>query len=395
MNKKEIIVVDDESDVLNFIGYNLRKEGYTVSVFNNGASAMDYAINSQPDLVISDWWMPEKSGIELLQEFKQKEELREVPFIMITCNDNEQDILEALEKGADDYLIKPFKVKELKARVKNRLNYINKQEHLFLEKRLTKVSEQNKDLLDSLKSAKRIQTALLPNEQSFMESFPSSFIFNQAHDWVSGDFFWYSNIGDFLVVAVADCTGHGVPGAFMSILGNTFLNQIVNEKKVVSANEILYFLNVLICNALNNAVHYDKPQEGMDIGICVIDRKTMIMQFSGAFHQLYFIRDGILEEYKGSRFPIGGLQPEKHKAYSSHIISLKKGDKIYLKTDGYTDQFGGPENRKFSTLRFRKLLNDIHYLPMFLQLQEIKTTYEIWKGTFDQTDDILVFGMEL
>lgn len=391
----QIAVIDDETDVLDIIHYNLTKEGFSVSTYSDCESALA-GLTSQPlpDLIICDWMLPGMSGFEFLKVLKNNIQYKLIPFIMVTCHNTSKFITDALNNGADDYLTKPFKLKELIARINKRLNQVDKDQHLLLKEDFKQVDRKNHDHLDSLKSAKRIQSAVLPSQNYFLNKYTNSFIFNKPKDVVSGDFFWYAECYDSLFVAVVDCTGHGVPGAFTSIMGNMFLNQLVFEKKIMDAGTILKDLNLLIVNALNNQTHTERVYEGMDMGLIIIDQKQQQAQFSGALHNLWVVGEHGLREYKGMRYPIGGFQIEKDKTFVTHRLPLQKNDKLYLKTDGFADQFG-KNGKKFLTRRLKQTLIAMQPFPIEVQQLELESIYNSWKDDEEQTDDIMIFGYEV
>lgn len=391
----QIAVIDDETDVLDIIQYNLSKEGFSVSTYSDCESALQsFSSQALPDLIICDWMLPGMSGFELLKILKNNLHYKVIPFIMVTCHNTTRFITDALNNGADDYLTKPFKLKELVARVNKRLNQVDKGQLLLLKEDFRQMGQKHHDHLDSLKSAKRIQSAVLPSQNYFLNKYTNAFIFNKPKDVVSGDFFWYAECYDNLFVAVVDCTGHGVPGAFTSIMGNMFLNQLVFEKRITDAGTILKDLNTLIVSALNNQTHTERMYEGMDMGLLVIDQKQMQAQFAGALHNLWVVRKNELQEYKGMRYPIGGFQIEKEKTFLTHRLSLQKHDKLYLKTDGFADQFG-KNGKKFLTRRLKNMLVGMQQFPVQLQQLELESIYNSWRDDQEQTDDVMVFGYEV
>lgn len=265
---------------------------------------------------------------------------------------------------------------------------------------LTKISEQKeeiarqqKELEESLEYAGSIQTALLPEESIIKKIFPESFVFFKPRDIVSGDFYWIYKKNGVTVVAAVDCTGHGVPGAFMSILGISFLNEIVS-KCIPKANVILNRLRENIMKTLHQTGETFEHKDGMDIALCIIDRESRELQFAGAFNPLYIIRNGELLEIRGDAMPIG-IAPVEEKSFTNHIINLQPSDQIYLFSDGYVDQFGGPHERKFRYKPFKDLLLKIHKKNMEQQQKLLERRLLKWKGDLEQVDDILVMGLKI
>jgi len=263
-------------------------------------------------------------------------------------------------------------------------------------KQKEELSVKNKSITDSLIYAKRIQEALLPSDTTIRNACPQSFVLYKPKDIVSGDFYWMNEKQDKLFIAAVDCTGHGVPGAFMSIIGLELLDNITNDQGIEEADKILYDLNKGISLTLSKDA-YDKRtiRDGMDISLCVIDRKKKQMQFAGAFRPLYLMRDNKIREIKGDRFSIGMMEDSMEKPMVNvHTIDLKEDDMVYIFTDGYADQFGGSEGKKYKYRRFRHLLLNIHKLPVEVQKDYLDKSIEEWKGELEQVDDILIIGFK-
>lgn len=264
-------------------------------------------------------------------------------------------------------------------------------DHIKYEETL---AQTNKDLTDSIVYAKKIQEAILPQDDLIAESFPDYFIYYNPRDIVSGDFYWFTKINGHLVLAVADCTGHGVPGAFMSMIGNEFLHQIVNNSFITGPEVALDYLNQRIVAALHQEGGETDSRDGMDIGIIAINLTNLFCQYSGAFIPLFVMRKGELLEYEATKESIGGYKESK-KVYLAHEFNLQKGDCIYLTTDGYIDQFGGELGKKFMRKRYKELILEVSHLPMKEQLEIINEKHHQWRGARKQTDDILVIGIRI
>jgi serine phosphatase RsbU (regulator of sigma subunit) len=251
----------------------------------------------------------------------------------------------------------------------------------------------NKNITDSINYAKRIQVALMPSEKSFRRMVPDSFIFHQPKDIVSGDFFWVSERGDKVFIAAVDCTGHGVPGAFMSLIGFELFRKITHNQGIENPAQILTILNREFEEIFNDVDDYIM-RDGMDIAFCVIDKKTMVLEYSGAVNPVYLIRDNKITEISGSRFSVGldDTPIDHQQIFENKQIVLNPDDVIYLFSDGYADQFGGPEGKKFKYRRFRHLLLTLHQYPMNEQHNLLQERINGWKGGFEQVDDILVIG---
>ena len=256
------------------------------------------------------------------------------------------------------------------------------------------IANKNKEINDSINYAKRIQTATLPSSKIDKSIIDEHFILFLPRDIVSGDFYWYHDFDNHIVITAVDCTGHGVPGAFMSMIGVTFLNEIIIEKNITDAGQILDMMRERVINALDQRNESSKTSDGMDMAICVIEKKTKQMQFSGAFNPMICIRNNEVIEIKGDRMPIG-IYAKMKNSFKTHIFDLQSNDKIYLFSDGFPDQFGGSKGRKFLIKNFRKLLLEINGLPMDNQKEILNSTLNNWKGDFTQVDDILVIGLKI
>jgi len=257
------------------------------------------------------------------------------------------------------------------------------------------LKQSNKDLTDSILYAKQIQRAVLPEKNILQQIFKSSFVFYQPRDIVSGDFYWFSQIKDFIFIAAADCTGHGVPGALMSMIGNEFLHQIINSSNIQSPGAALEALDKMIVRALHqNTDGDDSMKDGMDIAFCAIHLPTLTCQYAGAFNPLYLIREGELQVFEATKDSIGG-NFSKNKHFETHNIDLKPKDRVYIFSDGYTDQFGGSNNKKFTRKRFKNLLLSLQDTPMPEQQAVLKSTFLEWKGDKRQVDDMLIIGFEI
>jgi len=248
-----------------------------------------------------------------------------------------------------------------------------------------------KEMVDSIQYAKRIQTAVLPSSEMFSKILPDYFIFFEPRDIVSGDFYWMKQVNNHLIIVAADCTGHRVPGAFMSLLGVAFLNKIVNEN-TLDSGKILDSLREHIIDALHQTWDDTEAKDGMDLSLVVVNLETKELQYSGAYNPLYHFRAGELNEIKADKMPIG-LYIKKPVPFTNKSIQLMENDAIYMFSDGYADQFGGEQGRKFKYHRFRNLFKSSYEKPMAEQKKILSETYKNWKGDEKQLDDILVIGL--
>lgn len=290
----------------------------------------------------------------------------------------------------------------------------------IIEERTAEIRRQKEELTDSIEYASRIQQALLPSHQILKEEFPDHFILFKPRDIVSGDFYWMGRHNGKLVVVAADCTGHGVPGAFMSMLGITYLNEVVNTMGIMEPNRILDELRQHVMISLKQTGEAeDETKDGMDLALMVIDQKNMKLQYAGAYNPLYFVRsltteekeilDGgeelelshgalhnekyVLEQLDADKMPIG-ISVKRSQPFKMHEIDLRPGYNVYINSDGYVDQFGGPKGKKFMSKNFKKLLLEIQDLPMSGQGKILDERLLQWQGdTHPQIDDIIVIGI--
>ncbi len=287
------------------------------------------------------------------------------------------------------------------------LRITRKQKHIIeLQKNVVSeqkeiVEKQKEEIVDSITYAQRIQQSILMEESEIQNYLPECFIYFQPKDIVSGDFYWCSKIDDKIIIAVVDCTGHGVPGAFMSMIGNTLLNQIVNEKQFTKPSEILRLLNLEVYEALRQKKEDELSPEGMDIAICSIDYINNEVQYAGARNPLYVLTGNQIEVIQANFYGIGGggriakIHDPLKKEFINHIIPMKKDMSIYLFTDGYRDQFGGLDNKKFGTKKFKELLLNNQHLSPQKQKEILASAHLEWKGNTPQIDDILVMGIKI
>lgn len=262
-----------------------------------------------------------------------------------------------------------------------------------VKERTSELATKNKAILDNLQYAQRIQSAILPESSLIYKTLKDSFILYRPKDIVSGDFYSFSQKNGKVVISAADCTGHGVTGAFLSMIGISQINQIVNENGVIEPAQILNLLN-------NGIVHALKQREtdtgdGMDIAICSIDLQNRTVQYAGANRPLYIIRKGDLEEIKPDKLAIGGFRLNKDALFTNHSLELSEGDIVYIFSDGYVDQFGGEQGKKMLSKRLREFLISIKNLPMQDQGNELEKYFDNWKGNMEQVDDVLLIGIRI
>lgn len=255
------------------------------------------------------------------------------------------------------------------------------------------IQAKNKKITESINYAKRIQTAILPNNRVINRSLPDSFILYKPRDVVSGDFPWYMQVKDDIYIAAVDCTGHGVPGALLSLIGYFLLNDIVRSRKVTEPGIILDLLDEGVTKTLRQDEDAS-TKDGMDIALCKINMLTREVEYAGAHRPLYIMKGGVMDEVKGNKFPIGGGIFKNQTNFTNTKLILEKGDSIYFSSDGFPDQFGGPEGRKFGPKKTREIIERVHNLPMCEASVVFDTEWEAWRGDTRQTDDVLLIGIK-
>lgn len=263
-------------------------------------------------------------------------------------------------------------------------------EILFL---LEELQKQKKELTDSIRYASYIQQAMLPSLELFSRLLPESVVFFKPRELVSGDFYWISRQRKKIILAAVDCTGHGVPGGLMSVLGISFLNEMVSRGEALTASSLLNQLRERVMKALHQTGRWDEQKDGMDIALCIIDTGNHVLHFAGANNPAYLVRNDELLEIPGDKMPIG-IHMVTEKSFTNHMLDIAKNDKVYIFTDGFIDQFGGEKSKKFKNIRFRELIRNVAKLPFSKQFEFLEDQLVQWKGNLPQIDDILIIGFD-
>lgn len=285
------------------------------------------------------------------------------------------------------------KLEKQKASINQQRQKIEKQrDEIVLKSQL--LEENSRDIKASIEYARRIQMSLLPARNELKHLFPESLIFFQPKDIVSGDFYWLHETDDTVILSVLDCTGHGVPGAFMTVLANTILNQLALENKMTAPNVVLTLMDTHIREALRQQDAENPNNDGLDMAVCFINRRTLAMSYSGAQMPMYYFKQSELHQLNPDRYFIGGAYyPEK--CFTNQHLQLCSGDTFYLASDGFQDQFGGPKDKKFMRRRFKEMLTVLQSQNVAQQHQQIESIFYEWKGNQVQTDDVLVMGVRV
>jgi serine phosphatase RsbU (regulator of sigma subunit) len=274
------------------------------------------------------------------------------------------------------------------------LKKVNRVLESKVKERTAQIEAQKQEITSSIEYASRIQMAMLPEDNEIRESFPDYFIIFSPRDIVSGDFYWISEDEKHIYFTVADCTGHGVPGAFMSTLGISTLDEIITNNENLKANDVLNLLREKIKTSLHQTGKQGEATDGMDVAFCILYKNRKKLEYAGAYNPLFLFRGGEFSEYRADRMPIGIYYGETE-AFTNYEIDVQKGDIIYIFSDGFADQFGGPKGSKYMKYNLKKLLSEIHNKPMADQRIILEYEFEKWKGSVNQIDDVTILGVKI
>lgn len=401
----KILIVDDEEEIHQVTRLALSKfrfEDKKLDIYSaySGQEARKL-LNRYPDLamVLLDVVMEtEDAGLEVVNYIRNEMENRLLRIVLRTGQPGiapEEFVINNYD--IDDYKSKTeLTAQKLQTTLIASLRAYRELKRIedIVEARTNELAERNRDMMDSIRYAKRIQTAILPDAATIDKYFPDSFIFFQPKDIVSGDFYWFSNHGHFSVVADIDCTGHGVPGALMSIIGYNLLTRIVREMEVFEPEKMLNQLDLLVKEFLKQEEENVVVRDSMDMGLCVVNSHKKALYYAGANRPMYLLSGKELVEFGGERNPVGDTLIEQ-KNFSQHEYHYKPGDRIYLFSDGFTDQFGGERGKKYTNKRFKEFLLGVQHLDMKQQLERVRTEFHKWMGNRKQLDDVSIVGVEL
>jgi signal transduction histidine kinase/DNA-binding response OmpR family regulator len=414
--KYRILAVDDEIINLQVLVNHLSLYGHSVTKALNGKEALRIIRDpgERVDLVLLDVMMPRMSGYEVCREIRHFYTASELPIIMLTAKTRLENLLEGLESGANDYITKPFSSEEVLERIRVHLQLLNANRELknanemledYSKTLEQKVAERTRDLKEKNRLIMDSQQAILPLEEKIKAALPEYFIIFSPKDIVSGDFYWFEQVGDKIFIAAVDCTGHGVPGALMATIGSTILNKLVQEHHVYEPALILEYLHRDVRTALKQKQkgvrHIDTA--GMDVCLCMIEKNETMAEkkitFAGAHLPLFIVRnsgeDGILV-IKGDRKPIGGLQvkADVDRKFTQREVDLQTGDMIYLTSDGFAHQ-NNSRDKKYGKKRLKQFLQRIASLPVEKQREKLIKELENHMGKEEQRDDITVLGVRM
>ena len=427
----KVLIIEDEHIIAMHLKSILTNIGYEVlEICSEGNKAIAVFNEHLPNILFIDIRLNgNMSGVDVVRKIKEK---HNVPVIYITSCDTENTYLEVKETNPIAFLKKPFDELQLKANIEiilkrheestikyndlkkvselqeqNILELTETNAHLItatwrerelkdeLQKTKALVEEQNTKILDSINYAKRIQQAIIPNKSILDKLLGDYFMFYKPKDVVSGDFPWIYERGEYVYVAAVDCTGHGVPGAMMSLIGDLLLNDVVNnEGRNKTPSEILNQLHYGVVKTLKQDDSENKAADGMDVALCRIDKSNNEVLYSGAHRPLYHLKNGEIFQYKGCKFPIGGMQYNGENNFKDHKVSIEKEDAIFFFSDGLPDQFGGPERLKYGPKKIRDLIIKNHNKSMCEIKEIVESSFYEWMGDLKQIDDVLMIGIK-
>ena len=432
MEKLKVIILEDEQIIALHLEELLKEEGYDViASYDNGEELLANIGNEKADVLFADIMLAgQLNGIETVTQYKEK---KDICTVYLTSNSNEEIVQRAKNTNPAAFLVKPFNTTQLRTtlnvslhtflenkKVKQKMSKENEmnqmqigelmetQQHLItatwrerelkeeLQKTKEIIEEQNKKIMDSINYAKRIQKAIIPPDELLKEMLGDYLMFYKPKDLVSGDFPWFYEREDYVYIAAVDCTGHGVPGAMMSLIGNLLLNDIVNNTSVQKTpGIILNELHKAVVQTLKQDAPGNKAADGMDVGICRIKKDKSEVIYAGAHRPLYKLVEGQEEvaQYKGSKFPIGGMQYNGSNHFDDVDVEIKKGEKIFFFSDGLPDQMGGPDKLKLGPKKIRNLIENNREKSMPEIGAIFEKTFIEWMGQEKQMDDVLLIGV--
>jgi len=405
MTVYKILVADASEKTVTSIQHIIKKYNlnYELTIVTDGREACKMACKIIPDIIILAINMSEMDGIRAVKVLKRLPQTKNIPALLIA---SAKELKEAYLSGADDFIYKPFNELELLFRIRFALalsentkkaqyqNQMFQKQSEEVKQQYRLMEDQRKDIIDDITYSRRIQNAIMPSKEYISMLFHDCFLFNRPKRIVSGDFYWISFKENKAILAVADCTGHGISGAFLTIAGTAFLNEIINFCNPDAA-EILNQLRVRIMRLLNQKGVEGEAADGMDISLCVFNFSDMTVQYAGANNSVYIVRkDGTMEILKPDKMPIG-IHENYTRSFKNCDVKYEKGDMFYMFSDGYADQFGGPDDQKFRYKRFQNLCIEMHKKSMAEQFEGFERTMDEWIGYRDQIDDMLIIGVRI
>ena len=406
----KVLLVDDKKLIGRLVGRMLKSEADIEFHYCESArDAMRVANTFCPTVILQDLVMPEIDGLDMVQYFRSKKKTRHTPLIVLSAEEDAKIKAKAFSLGANDYVVKlPDKI-ELIARIRYHSQaYINmlqrdaayealRESKKKVEIEREAVEAERRKIMDSIQYAQMIQSSLLPNPENIKTFFGDSFFILIPKDVVGGDFIFTDYTADGLVIAVIDCTGHGVPGAFMTIVASFGLRKIIKDEGCHEPARILKRLNFFVKTTLQQDTDYALSDDGLDAAICSVRFKegyftSLELTFAGARLPLFYVQNKEINVIKGDRQSIGYKKSELNFNFTSHLLNVEKGMSIYMCSDGFADQLGGKRDRRMGSRRFKSLLKKSAHLPFDSQRDTLLQAFNEYKGENERQDDVTVVG---
>ena len=412
MDSKHVLIVEDNANNLQIIAKILKDEGYLVSFSQEGNSALNLIERAMPDLVLLDIMMPGMDGFDVCKRLTRNPKTKNIPVIFITVLTDQEYVAKGFEAGGVDYITKPVNKLELLARVKNHLNLVKTQRELeYLNKKLSdananltqkintlnelyeQVNTQYEDIQSSINSASGVINALLPGEKRMKELLKDCFVFFQPQGTIGGDFYWIKQVKDNLYFSVVDCTGHGVSGALLSLLGTVYLNELLVGVDDIDPAELVEELGKKVKRSFEN-IATSKKQYDMDLAVCKVSMTEKKLWFSGVKLPVFLCRNGEVEYMKTNKYSLN-YNIKNEVPIKTREVQLQTNDLIYLSSDGFIDQIGGEKDKKLMRKGFEELIANNYHKDVEEQKDAFADFFNQWKGNNKQIDDVCVLGMRV
>jgi chemotaxis response regulator CheB len=394
-----ILIVDDLEDNLFSLNAVLKFEGYIIHKANSGSLALEMASKIQYDCIILDVQMPEMDGFEVANILGKNEFTKNIPIIFLSAlGSDKEKVLQGMDSGAIDFLAKPVDPPLIKAKLKLCIKLSSKykdSKKIFsaIKQEHSSLQEVNSEFSASLRYAQNIQQAILPTAEVINALFKDNFVIFRPKESIGGDFYYVKEVGNEIIFMCGDCTGHGVPGAMMSMISANIIHNIIDTKKIIVPNLILNAMVREFRKAFRNEFSNITIQDGLEVAICTYYKKEKKLQYAGAGRPIIIANQDGIKTIKSSSSGISGNVSENYD-FELNEFDIEEGDQLYLYSDGIVDQFGGPHNKKFMTKRLVQLLSSNLDLPMSEQKEIIDNSIVSWKEGQEQIDDILIMGLK-
>ena len=405
----KVLLVDDTKSNINFLLQALKND-YKLSVALSGERALKFVQSTPPDLILLDIMMPGMDGYEVCRQIKNDPYTRDIPIIFLSAMSDVENKTDGFKVGAVDYITKPFEILEVKARINTHLSLRLANQALRAAKESSETA--NEKIMASIQYANIIQRSLLPSPENIKPFLPDSFFIWMPRDIVGGDFIFTDHVGGGIIIAVIDCTGHGVPGAFMTMIASFGLRKIIKDEGWHDPAQILSRLSFIVKTTLQQDTDYALSDDGLDAAICFISDASYPLPaagdkgqqtgswpaghghltFAGAKLPLICIHNDEISLIKGDRQNLGYKKSDLSFSFTNHTIRMEDGMYFYMFTDGFVDQLGGKQERRFGSRRFRNLLKGNARFPFEKQRERLLEAFNVYKGENERQDDVTVVG---